>query len=125
MEAKDLRIGNKLLFLGDVVTFKNITEIRKDGIFWIKTFEPLIESKNFHFKPIPLNEEWLLKFGFRHVKNNWYNIHANNNTFNVYLFDEIGYRVEIVSQSIAVLKYVHQLQNLYFALTGDELTIKE
>lgn len=114
MDAKELRIGN-------------LTEQGEIKNFWEKGIHVGF-GKCFEFnelKPITLTEEWLLKFGFRCVTNNWYNVHANNNTFNVYLFEEIGYRVEIVSQSIAVLKYVHQLQNLYFALTGEELTIKE
>jgi len=57
MKANELRSGNKLSFLNEIVTFKNITEIREDGIFWIKTFEPKIESKSFHYKPIPLTKK--------------------------------------------------------------------
>jgi hypothetical protein len=122
MKANELRIGN-LIFndFGEVepiygVDEKGIlTKVEENG--WSMCFKP---------KPIPLTEEWLLKFGFEHIKNNWYNIFAVNNTFNVYLFsDNEGFRVEIVSQSITVLKYVHQLQNLYFALTGEELIIKQ
>ncbi len=78
-----------------------------------------------NIKPIPLTEEWLLKFGFRHVMNNWYNLHANGNTFNVYLFEDGRYRVEIVSQSIGVFEFVHTLQNLYFALTNKELILNK
>lgn len=37
--------------------------------------------------------------------------------------DEPGYLMDNFSS--APLLYVHQLQNLYFALTGEELTIKE
>jgi len=76
------------------------------------------------YQPIPLTEEWLLNFGFKHIRDNWYNTHVNGNTFNVYVFKDLRYRVEIVSQSIGVFKYVHQLQNLYFALTGEELKTK-
>ena len=68
MKKEELMYGNKLLFLNEVVTFSNISQIREDGIFWIKTIEPKIDSKSFHFKPIPLTEEWLLKFGFTEEK---------------------------------------------------------
>ena len=122
--AKDLRLGNKLLFLGDVVTFKNITEIREDGIFWIKTFEPKIESKNFHFKPIPLTEDWLLKFGFE--LKGFYRLKVtsflelcwkpHDNTLNLQT-EKNGFT------EYSKCKYVHELQNLYFALTGSELTV--
>ena len=126
IKANELRIGNKLNFLGDVVTFKNITEIREDGIFWIKTFEPKIESKNFHFKPIEITEEWLLKFGFKKRKNrhlfHWENkiaISEYKDEFENFFYPKTGYDIRFSNE----IKYVHQLQNLYFALTGAELTV--
>ena len=68
---------------------------------------------------IPLTEEWLLKFGFE--KDNELNfvkfsfkVHFWSN-YNSYMYGWIGGNIEI--------KYVHQLQNIYFALTGQELTI--
>ena len=126
IKANELRIGNKLNFLGDVVTFKNITEIREDGIFWIKTFEPKIESKNFHFKPIEITEDWLLIFGFKKRKNrhlfNWENkivISEYKDEFENFFYPKTGYDIRFSNE----IKYVHQLQNLYFALTGAELTV--
>ncbi len=123
MKKEELMYGNKLLFLNEVVTFSNISQIREDGIFWIKTIEPKIDSKSFHFKPIPLTEEWLLKFGFVQsqdidtifglkLNDFWYiNEFQIRNNFNSILLD-------------FELKYVHQLQNLYFALTGTHLKLK-
>ena len=126
MEANEVRKGNLVDFRGQTET---VYQIRNSGVcFFRGTTKTGIITQSYTWeaiKPIPLTEEWLLKFGFRHIMNNWYNIHANNNTFNVYLFDEIGYRVEIVSQSIAVLKYTHQLQNLFFCLCGEELMLKD
>lgn len=122
LKASDLRIGNKLLFLGDVVTFKNITEFREDGIFWIKTFEPKIESKNFHFKPIPLTEDWLLKFGFE-LKYGCFLLSTNRGT--ILIEEDLAQISSVISHDgfMSPCKYVHQLQNLYFALTGSELTV--
>jgi len=71
-------------------------------------------------KPIPLTEEWLERFGFEYSDLNgdsglWkippFQIYGKYNQF---LYD---YRLDV--------NYVHQLQNLYFALTGEELTIKK
>jgi len=122
MNHKELRIGNLL-------TVKYTKQIKEDFITEIKGYDIVrIEENDFNtlnYEPIPLTEEWLLKFGFKHIKDNWYNLFANQNTFNVYVFDEMGFRVKIVSQSICVLQYVHQLQNLYFALTNEELTFKQ
>ena len=81
------------------------------------------------FQPIPLTEEWLVKFGFnekyKSTSNRWtkwaegvnagLELHdcedEHGNIHGVFLHD---FTLEV--------KYVHQLQNLYFALTGEELT---
>jgi hypothetical protein len=124
INAQELRYGNKLLFLDDVVTFKNITEFREDGIYWIKPVEPKIEAKSFHFKPIELTEEWLLKFGFEKPAHTWI-----CNIFHLTEWDDfpLNWAVAMNKNGAIVvlkLKYVHQLQNLYFALTGEELIDK-
>jgi hypothetical protein len=70
-------------------------------------------------EPIPLTEEWLVKFGFetndvRYWQISSFRLHINR-------YGEWIFKVETFEQEI---KYVHQLQNLYFALIGEELTIK-
>ena len=81
------------------------------------------------FKPIPLNKEWLLKFGFEwneYYKN--YRVKACEYYHSVQFYDkEWCYNNDSSDAGcyfITTIKYVHQLQNLYFALTGDELTLK-
>ena len=70
--------------------------------------------------PIPLTEEWLFKFGFKLVESHddhLYYLEETDFSLNrSFQFNNYYKRIE--------LKYVHQLQNLYFALTGEELTIK-
>jgi hypothetical protein len=78
--------------------------------------------------PVPLTEEWFLKFGFelktdvyfsniKYKDQCWVNfsfciaVWRNGN----FMYDWNGGNIQI--------KYVHQLQNLYFALIGKELTI--
>lgn len=80
------------------------------------------------YKPIPLTEEWLLKFGFRMKAGKFrlpslsgYHFFSLQNPF---MAEHDGGFVPSVLCEYT-LKYVHQLQNLYFALTGEELTIKE
>jgi hypothetical protein len=126
INAQELRYGNKLLFLDDVVTFKNITEFREDGIYWIKPVEPKIEAKSFHFKPIELTEEWLLKLGLEKISIWTFSLNLVGNLDLIYYSGEKGWSIGLKSYSdFSNLKYVHQLQNLYFALTGKELKIKE
>jgi hypothetical protein len=74
------------------------------------------------FEPIPLTEEWLLRFGFEDKGKKVFRIvnSGMNMSFSV-AFTGIGYTpCQFSSKRI---EYVHQLQNLYFALTGEELAI--
>ena len=123
MKKEELMYGNKLLFLNEVVTFSHISQIREDGVFWIKTIESKIDSKSFHFKPIPITEEWLLKLGFFKYNNAYVLEKPNENimNFKFSIWSDFTYNS---SEFPVELKYVHQLQNLYFALTGTHLKLK-
>lgn len=74
---------------------------------------------------IPLTEEWLLK-----CRANFEKI-SNDNECNIqgicFEFDENLNLIYTAGEGVKLSKpinFVHQLQNLYFALTGEELTIK-
>ena len=135
MEAKELRIGN-LLYLAfakknvvvfgiDVIEISEITHnlIRfKDGInFSVSKIEL--------FEPILLTEEWLLNFNFelKSMVNGKVLVYRNNmlavsfNTDNKIISIHIG--IQRIDDGKKI-KYVHQIQNLYFDLTGQELFIK-
>lgn len=81
-----------------------------------------------HYSPIPLTEEWLLKFGFKKEKNLFFPPNDTPeyvyNDFNI--INQEGYFAtynggpNLISE--VEIKSVHQLQNLYFALTEQELT---
>lgn len=86
-------------------------------------------------KPIPLTEEWLLKCGFELKEATLNRLFVLEHTKDEILevcFDG-GVRLWNGKSNWAQhydslwrhIKYVHQLQNLYFALTGQELTFKE
>lgn len=85
------------------------------------------------FKPIPLTEEWLLKFGFDKVGIALTSIAiAPLNlpcTFNLpntpFSFCQGKLILTTGTGDFCVnIEYVHQLQNLHFALTGEELELK-
>ena len=107
MKASELRVGNI---------------VQSDGSIF--TIEPhhLIDIEKTATNPITLTKEWLVKFGFE--------IHVNIN--NEYLKKDVLYFYgkglicqigEYSSESLRHIKYVNQLQNLYYALTGEELEI--
>jgi len=76
-------------------------------------------------QPIPLTEEWLLKFGFEKL-NRDVPAYESNNLIMEWLFERWTGRLyydAYTSIQIIQVNHVHQLQNLYFALTGEELIL--
>lgn len=128
MEANELRIGNFVtgLQLGDTIitTVKNFYEY---GITNHNGFRCDYE----YIHPIPLTEEWLLKFGFKEGSANitmGYTITSYLHPSGVYLtyhtHNGMGYESNgdnDIRYGLKRLKYVHQLQNLFFALESNEL----
>ncbi|MDH5570388.1 MAG: hypothetical protein OEY89_01405 [Gammaproteobacteria bacterium] len=131
MNAKELRIGNWVDWDGRLTQIKEGSDID----YYI----------NKGVKPIPLTEEWLVKFGspksvsaigliprtklpYKNYKT--LNIKNNKETW-LYSLDEkllmiftdyksrLGGNYEM--ERCLKIQYVHSLQNLYFALTGEEL----
>jgi hypothetical protein len=84
-----------------------------------------LESGLSHIEPIPLTEEWLLKLGLNKIAIWTFSLHLVGNLELIYYSGEKGWSIGLKNYSdFSNLKYVHQLQNLYFALTRKELTIK-
>jgi hypothetical protein len=115
MEAKELRIGNYVC-----VTEKHTLKVKiindEDEIMsTVSDNSPYITTASLlAFKPIPLTEEWLLKFGF---ENPLSSIFLNKSGW-IISYEQHSFRWQTTP-----LEYVHQLQNLYFALTNEELII--
>lgn len=115
MKASELRIGN-FIYCGD-----------EETKIYPEDFE-MIDDCFFEWNPIPLTKEWLLKFGFEEDSCNYYKIIENKEA--VLYIDKLdttfayGYPYECSGGDLK-LKYVHQLQNLYHALTGNELEINK
>ncbi len=95
-------------------------------------------------KPIPLTEEWLVKFGFitmdAEVDFMEYAKEFEDGSFRFSVFNDGGldmvnnYPFYITTtgqmkgwetEYKTEFKYVHQLQNLYFCLCGEELILKK
>ena len=127
MEVKELRIGN-LIDRTDYICKVIGIDILKNDEGTIIT-EPL-DFKGERFvvqeqKPIPLTEEWLIKFGFRCRfdigYNGWYSPNILGESIRIFEVENGWFKY---SSAHTVIKNLHQLQNLYYALTNEELTIK-
>lgn len=123
LKENELRIGNLFLADGKVEEVENIC----NGYINPFTYEG-IEWNMSKQEPLALTEEWLLKFGFKkgERQSSGYYGYLNgvielDNDFNLGLYD--GRMDDHETKSFyPPIEYVHQLQNLYFALTGEELT---
>lgn len=130
IKATELRINSIVRHTNENGTFEfNVSEILARGVnvihnggIWFIKYEDLI--------PIPLTEEWFLKFGFeekpfygrKYFEKNDFKIKAGENGWFDYFID-IDYGND--TKEFASFKYVHRLQNLYFELKDEELTLKE
>jgi hypothetical protein len=110
MKANELRIGNW------------VNNNEEDYQITSATISQL-ERGDSTAMPIPLTEEWLLRLGFEKPAHSW-----NGKIFHLSQWDAypLNWCVAMDKNGAVIvhkLKYVHQLQNLYFALTNEELTI--
>ena len=111
MEAKNFRIGNwvkvKSSPKGEYTTIQP------------SSFECITE-----YVPIKLTIEWLTRLGFTLDKYGYY----VNGAFHCFIGDTDLTKGKIIFATnfdrTVIIKYVHQLQNLFFALTDTELNIK-
>jgi len=129
MKVIELRLGNYVLYGKHIITVYNI---HRDIINYAHAQGAddgdLIES----LTGIPLTEEWLLKLGFEKPFNVVLNEYYPDYSFNHFHVDlkiednmSVCYIYCIKGSFRFVNYHVHQLQNLYFTLTGEELIIKE
>lgn len=142
IDPKELRIGNLLIYEGKIVVVESIDplkewEEKKCSITVKKWLTDKHYTYNSHwlndFSTIPLTPQWLERCGFVRGQ-----APAPFSYCRVIQFEDTHYptklnilhgRAEISRSEIGAVympcEYVHQLQNLFYALTGEELTINE
>lgn len=128
MKANELRIGNWININGQYVNigYGVIMDMHKKQKGIKNSYLDTLT-----FNPIPLTPEILEKCGFTKMNNGW-NMGERKSYMDVIfsLFDdnycqgELDLRLNGSDLPMPKVKYLHQLQNLYFALTGEELTFK-
>jgi len=135
LQASELRIGNLVKHDGkigavcviyeDAINFTDETSL----VGWY-TLEFDSETE---LKPIPLTEDWLLRMGFEispdELQDSWegvswqYKIHDFYMLSNPVFYFAYNHDNHIEYFTDDAMEYVHQLQNLFYALVGEELTI--
>lgn len=127
MKPTELRLGNLFnykkshsLYQGKIYCI-NYTTVTIGNDFERNTVKTVV------LIPIPITEEWLLKFGF-------YKWETDEGVYDDYfkhdkLFPQLAafylpyFHMNLYVGGITV-QHVHQLQNLFFAITGQELELK-
>ena len=139
MKPQELRIGNYVNFKDrNDILFCEVIGIDKSGyIHVIRNFNDGIQDDQPEsiedITPIPLTEEWLLKFGFLKEEKKYDVSLLNTTTFwknglaLTPIIDGKRFRTEMCSDYLSDINfdYVHKLQNFFFELKSEELTIKK
>lgn len=127
MKAQELRIGN---FVKSTNYYYEITEIGKKycrmndlgSADYDYNYPPFPLDK---IMPIPITDEFFIELGIR--KGNTLCFYSCDKLFsfeykyNNYVGNDV---LHLDEKPLPNIKYIHQLQNLFFGITGEELMIK-
>lgn len=123
MTSKELREGNWLRY----ADHEKVKPERRGKEFQIIPDDIVFLSENPDYEyvhAIPLSEDWLVKFGFRvSFQYKDYDDYINDLGFKINLFHN-GKAFVDLGDFCKKIEYIHQLQNLFFALTQTELSIQ-
>ena len=130
MKANELRIGNWIIEDETIYSYGISKTKRQISLNDFRVSDDNWSDLWDMFKPIPLTEEILLKCGFG--KSDEHEMgHNYNETFGFYYdYHFKRFRLECDdgikhgAEMSLDIQFLHQLQNLYFALTNEELEIK-
>ena len=135
MKTNELRIGNYVNIEGDVIKVK---EIYEKGIHYTYGEYESYATEDF-IHPIELTEEVLLKIGFEDRKGyfNYSKVFGDDSDYcdSIYIYycqrlNHFSFTHNIVKEldlqiiDLYNIKYLHQLQNAYYCLTGQELEVE-
>ena len=140
IQATELRIGNFIgmnleeypnnfftaLEIGETMkVYEGLITLKGAAIKRVETSFMYVDD----FEPIPLNEDWLVKLGFTKERNSIDSADLFIKKDIVFVLTGEHYTVSWNSVTInlipAKVKFVHELQNLFYCLTGTELTLTD
>lgn len=131
IKANELRIGNSIDIDGNIHKVDAVIQTSSDS-----GFELYVDGIDYDYaiyaKQTPLTKEWLLKLGFETTDAETDYMEWSIGDFSIgnkggldgYQDHDFYFEYGMLGTK-KVIKYVHELQNLYFALTGQELTLSK
>jgi hypothetical protein len=135
MNPTELRIGNWVnLYEG---RDSKVTGMTNTGKVWavVEPYDPACAWSTSEINPIPLTEDWLKMFGFEKqygiMTELGFELKCRPDDTDCVIMIDLEVSIAVIESHDLVQgmtfrfpKHVHQLQNLYFALTGEELELK-
>lgn len=129
IDSIELRQNNFIFYTDEVVQVDGFRPpIKLETKYRIYFKDGRAKPNGGFIKPIPITEDWLIRFGFF--------VDISEDIFNgpVYVFDDKGIKYNFLMSFKTLqpidgafdlvdyeVKYVHQLQNIFFFKTGKEL----
>lgn len=129
IKANELRLGNYILEAGEP---SNIYMIDRGGISFYRINDIAVNKETGctlnggedRFKHIPITPEWLGKLGFTIPDDHGFMMRAYRDVIRIKIDERLGSPiVKIGELHFTNILNVHQFQNVYLDLTGEELTI--
>jgi hypothetical protein len=125
IDKRELRIGSKVASPKHGLAIATIAGIATNNIVMLEEVSTYDFSSD--IEPIPVTAEWLLGTGFVDE-----GPHDNGDHFWTQKDLNVGFDGEAFSyyddwgiHYLGICKHIHQFQNHFYCLTGEELTIKE
>jgi hypothetical protein len=123
LDSHEIRLGNTYkvemgdgTYKSDLINLEDLRNLLDDEI-------------DDFYQAMEISEEWLIRFGFKCVLDMSYSFPKPYNNLELAYCGSIngfkkGWVITKLFGFSNGIKYVHELENLYFALTGEELTYK-
>ena len=116
IKSNELRCGN--LVWDNYGGIYKVVNINSEGFDYIDAVKPSFKAIGRYelenIEPIPLTEDWLKRFGFGRLGK--YSFRTKH------LIIHHRKRGFVINKKIREIQYVHELQNIYWALFNTELT---
>lgn len=130
INANELRIGNVVSDINASISYyAKVKRLEANRCYY-----GAFHSQYNDLTPIPITKEWLLAFGLfethsyyiieltdnRYDKKDFFTVRVQGDKYEAFLRNWDLAKLFLLCE----IKYIHQLQNLYFALTQTELELK-
>lgn len=125
MEATELRLNNFVIYEDEIVPVIGM-ENNDNGLLVKIDSNNVTDYRN--LKPIALTAEWFQRLGFKEAYRSSTRVRFELPNYCRYDFDLSSNKILqgfLFFGNYIKCNHLHQLQNIYFTLTGEELKIEE